>query len=348
MKDVLTRRQLSRATLSRQMLLSRDKVGALEAVKRLAGMQAQLARPPYIGLWSRIDGFQREELTRLLAQRKIVRATLMRGTLHLLSARDYLKIRPGLQPMLTKAVGSVLGNRTKDIELQAVIAAARRFFDEEPRTFDELRAFLHQRFPRSDERAMAYLVRMHLPLVQVPTDAEWGFPGSADFAPAETWLGKRIGDEGPVKDLVLLYLAAFGPASPQDAQNWSGLKLSEAFESLRPKLRAFRDERGRELFDLPGAPRPPEETPAPVRFLPEFDSLLLAHADRTRVVADEHRRAIFTPNLFNPPVFLVDGFAAGTWRIERGKVALKPFAPLPKRMRAELDEEAHALSKFVV
>ncbi len=343
MKDVLTRRQLSRATLARQILLAREKVGALEAVERLAGMQAQLARPPYIGLWSRIEGFRREELTRLLAQRKIVRATLMRGTIHLMSARDYLKSRPGLQPMLIQ----VLGNRAPGIDVKAVTAAARRFFDQEPRTFDELRAFLHQRFPEPDARAMAYTVRMHLPLVQVPTEAEWGFPGSADFAPAESWLGKRIASEGPVKHLVLRYLAAFGPASPQDAQNWSGLRLREAFESLRPKLRAFRDERGRELFDLPGAPRPPEETPAPVRFLPEFDSLLLGHADRTRVVADEHRRAIFTPNLFNPPVFLVDGFAAGTWKFERGKVALKPFAPLPKRVRAELDEEAAALSKFV-
>jgi hypothetical protein len=347
MKDVLTRRQLSRATLARQVLLSREKMSALKAVERLAGMQSQLARPPYIGLWSRIDGFQREELTRLLADRKVIRATLMRGTLHLMSARDYLEFRPGLQPMLTQGALSVLGNRATDIDLKTVTAEARRFFDEEPRTFDELRAHLHQRFPKFEERAMAYMVRMHLPLVQVPTDAEWGFPGSADFASAESWLGKKIGKGAPLQKLALRYLAAFGPASPQDAQTWSGLRLREAFESLRPKLRAFRDERGRELFDLPGAPRPPEDTPAPVRFLPEFDNLLLAHADRTRVVADEHRRAIFTPNLFIPPVFLVDGFAAGTWKAESGKVAIKPFAPLQKRVRAEVDEEAHALSKFV-
>jgi hypothetical protein len=276
--------------------------------------------------------------------RKIVRATLLRGTIHLMSARDYLKSRPGLQPMLTQ----VLGNRGQTgIDVKAVTEAARLFFDEEPRTFDELRTFLGQRFPKADARAMAYRVRMHLPLVQVPTGGEWGFPGSADFATAESWLGKRIGSEGPLRHLVLRYLAAFGPASPQDAQNWSGLLLREVFESLRRKLRTFRDERGRELFDLPGAPRPPEDTPAPVRFLPEFDSLLLGHADRTRVIADEHRRAIFTPNLLNPPVFLVDGFAAGTWKAERGKVALKPFAPLPKRVRAEVEEEADALSKFV-
>jgi hypothetical protein len=348
----LTRRELNRATLARQLLLEREKAPVLHAIERLVGLQAQLARPPFIGLWSRLEGFQREELTRLLLRREVVRAPLMRCTLHLMSARDYLTLRAALQPVLGQAMRSALRERAKGLDIQGLVATTRTFFGEEPRTFEELRAFLLERYPKGDERAMGYAVRTHLPLVQVPTEAEWGFPGTADFAVAESWLGAPLEADEKPHPLVLRYLAAFGPATVNDVQTWSGLTgLRDVLEELRPKLRTFQDERGRELFDLPKAPRPPADTPAPVRFIPEYDNLVLAHEDRTRLVADAHRSSIFKSNLRILPTFLVEGFVAGTWKVERKKASatllLEPFEALSKRAREELAEEGDGLIRFV-
>lgn len=350
--EPLTLRALNRATLARQMLLAREKTSALRAIERLAGLQAQLARPPYIGLWSRLEGFQREELTGLVQRREVVRATLMRGTLHLMSAKDYVQLRAALQPMLSRAMRSILGERSKGLDLERLLATARTYLEKEPLTFNQLRPLLMKLNPGGDERAMGLAVRMELPLVQVPTDTKWGYPGTAGFTVAESWLGEPLGTEAKPHALVLRYLAAFGPASVSDVQAWSGLAgLRDVLEELRPKLRVFRDERGRELFDLPKAPRPPEDTPAPVRFLPEFDNLFLAHDDRTRIVADEHRPALTLSNLRILPAFLVDGFAAGTWEIERKKgvaaLVVQPFAALSKTVREELAEEGDKLVRFV-
>jgi len=349
----LTLRDLNRATLARQMLLAREKTTALSAIERLAGMQAQLPRPPFVGLWTRVADFRREDLAQLLRGRKVVRATLMRATLHLMSAKDYASLRPAIQPALTRVWRQILRQRAHALDPDALAAAAREFLAEGPRTFQEIRAHLAATFPKGDERAMGYIVRTHLPLVQVPTEAEWAFPNIADFTPADAWLGKRrgAGDENP-QALILRYLSAFGPATPGDAQTWSGLAgLRDAFESLRPKLRTFRDERGRELFDLPNAPRPGGDAPAPVRFLPDYDNLLLAHADRTRVVANAHRAPVFLAAGRIMATFLVNGFVAGTWKIARTKRAatlkIAPFAPLPKSARAELVEEAETLVRFV-
>ena len=349
---VLSLRALNRATLARQLLLQREKLSAFAAVERLLGLQAQLARPPFIGLWSRLRDFEREALLEPLRTRRIVRATMMRGTLHLVTASDYLAFRSCLQPMLTAALRGVLRERAKALEVEQLTASARRFFDQEPRTFEELRERLRSEHPRGDERAMGYAVRMHLPLVQVPTDAAWGFPGTADFAVAESWLGQPLADEPSPEALVRRYLAAFGPASVADAQTWSGLgALAEVFERLRPGLRTFSDERGKELFDLPKAPRPSEDTRAPARFLPEFDNLVLAHADRSRLISDADRPKIFYPNLAIPPTFLVDGIVSGTWKIVRkGKAAtlsISPFGSLTKSSRAELLDEAERLVRFV-
>ncbi|HEX8702519.1 MAG TPA: winged helix DNA-binding domain-containing protein [Myxococcaceae bacterium] len=350
---LLTRRALSRATLARQMLLAREKTPVLRAIERLVGLQAQLARPPYIGLWSRVEGFQREALTQLVLSRKAVRATAMRGTLHLMSAKDFVALRPALQPMLTKAMHANVGERIQGLELEQMLATARTYLEQEPRTFNALRPLLVKAHPKGDERAMGFAVRTQLPLVQVPTDTKWGYPGTADFTVAETWLGEPMGTDATPHALVLRFLAAFGPASVGDAQTWSGLGgLREVFEALRPGLSTFRDERGRELFDLPKAPRPDEDTAAPVRFLPDYDNLLLAHEDRTRVIADEHRRAL-TPskNLRVLPSFLVDGFVAGTWEVERKKgvaaLVLQPFSALSKQVREALAEEGDTLVRFV-
>jgi hypothetical protein len=351
MSDVLTLDELNRATLARQMLLARQKVPVLRAVERLAGLQAQLARPPYIGLWSRVAGFEPEQLTRLARDRKVVRATLMRATLHLVSAKDYRSLRPTLQPMLT-AAGARATAPAKGLDLDGLTARARAILDERPQTFDDLRSALAKAWPKADERALGYAVRTHLPLVQVPEDSRWGWPGAAAFAVAETWIGKPMGGAADPRALVLGYLAAFGPASVRDAETWSYLRgLGPVFEALRPKLRAFHDERGRELFDLPKAPRPPAKTPAPVRFLPDYDNLLLAHADRTRIVPDAHRGRLATKNLRIPPTFLVDGRVAGLWHIDRARssavLVLEPFEPLSRPARAELTEEGRALARFV-
>ena len=347
----LTLAELNRATLARQMLLAREKTTALAAVERLGGLQAQLAKPPFIGLWSRVEGFRAADLVRLAAQRRVVRVTAMRATLHLMTAKDYLALRPALAPMLGAAMEGVLRERAKGFDLARVTASARRCLDARPMTFEDLRAALAREWPDADARAMGYAVRTALPLVQVPDGTDWGWPGAACFAVAETWLGKPIPPGGKAEPLVLRYLGAFGPASVQDAQAWSGLRsLRDAFEALRPKLRVFHDEKGRELFDLPTAPRPPASTPAPVRFLPDYDNLMLGHADRRRVVADEHRPKLATKNLRILASYLVDGVIRGTWRVERGRKAaalvLEPFEDVSRKARAALDAEGAALLRF--
>jgi hypothetical protein len=333
------------------MLLAREKTTALRAVERLVGLQAQVAKPPFVGLWSRVRGFRRDDLIRLLQRRQAVRSTLMRATLHLVSARDFVSLRGAIQPALTRGMQSALRDRAKGLDLERVVAAAQGLLRDRPRTFDELRPLLKQRFPEADERVMGYAVRTHLPLVQVPGEAEWGFPAVASFALAEAWIGEPARVDPDPRPLVLRYLAAFGPASAADVQTWSGLAgVAAALEMLRGRLLTFRDERGRELFDLPRAPRPDADAPAPVRFVPEYDNLVLSHADRTRVVADAHRASIVTANLQVRATFLVDGFVAGTWTIERKKAAaallVRPFETLGTGARKELAAEGDALLRF--
>jgi hypothetical protein len=334
------------------MLLQREKSTALHAVERLAGMQAQVARPPFIGLWTRIIGFRRDELREALGKRRIVRVTAMRGTLHLMSTADYLSFRGALQPMLTAGRAAIVG-AAFPFDAAALERMARQFFGKAPATFDVLRKHLKTTYPKHNERHVAYAIRNHVPLVQMPTDAPWSFPAAAEFMLADQWLGKPVRSVAtPPTELVRRYLAAFGPATPGDAQAWSGLVgMREVFEDLRSTLVTFRDERKRELFDLPDAPRPPEDTPAPVRYVPEFDNLVLAHQDRTRVLADEYRQRVTTPNLLVRGTFLVDGFVAGIWTTERKKtvatLGLEPFVKVNKKVLAELEEEGDKLLAFV-
>ena len=343
----LTLRALNRATLARQMLLRRERVAPLDAIGRLAGMQAQVPKPPFIGLWTRLENFRAGDLRELIAERKVVRATMMRATIHLLTTPDFLAWRSPIQPVLDAGAAAIAGQQ----DVADLTAAARKFFDDAPRTFDALRKHLAERFPSGNERLMAYAVRMHLPLVLVPDDSPWGWAGNASFAVAETYLGKKIAKSSGARDLALRYLAAFGPATPADFQTWSGLRTAKAvFEELRPHLVTFEGEKRKsELFDLPEAPRPDEDTPAPVRFLPEFDNLLLAHADRSRVVSDEHRKRIATNNLRIVGTFLVDGCVAGTWSAPKKgkKLELEPFVKLDRATKKALDEEASALAAFL-
>ena len=352
--EVLGLRALNRATLERQMLLGRRKLSADEAIEHLVGMQAQAPYPPYVGLWTRLEGFHPGDLARPIEERQAVRIALMRNTVHLVSARDCLRLRPLVQPVIERGLHASHADRAglEGLDLAALVAAGRALLEERPRTAKELGEHLKQRWPERETASLARAIRHLVPLVQVPPRGVWGKGGPAAHVTAESWLGRPLDTDPSLDEMVLRYLGAFGPATVKDAQTWSGLtRLGEVFERLRPRLVAFRDERGRELFDLPNAPRPDPHTPAPPRFLPEFDNLILSHADRTRVIADDHRRAISSKNGMVPATVLVDGFVRGTWKAERtrGKatLAIEQFEPLAKEDRDALAEEGENLLRFL-
>jgi hypothetical protein len=356
--EVLHRRALNRALLERQLLLRRASVpggaGAdrvLEVVEHLVGLQAQAPFPPYYGLWSRLPGFQPAELAKLLVDRQVVRIALMRGTIHLVSARDCLTIRPLIQPVLDRALKASFGSQLAGVDYPALAHAGRGIVEAKPRTFTELGGLLAQHWPAHPPAALAQGVRALVPLVQVPPRAVWGSAGLARHTSAEEWLGRPLTNQATVGGLVKRYLAAFGPATVADVQAWSGLsRLGEVAEELRPGLRVFRDENGRELLDLADAPRPDPGTPAPVRLIPPFDNLVLAHADRSRVISEPNRARLFSRANVFPGTVLVDGFAAGAWRIDTSPAAatltLELFESLPGRDRDEICEEGERVLAF--
>jgi hypothetical protein len=350
---MLSDRALNRALLARQMLLERVReVSACDAIRRLVALQAQLARPPFVALWTRLADFSREQLAAPVHERKLVRATMMRGTIHLLAADDYSEWRGVIHPCLEGGLRSILREWVPTADLEALEKEAREFFGSKPATFDAYRDHVKALRPGTNERAPAYAMRMRIPLVQVPTDATWCWPAAAEFALADDWLGRSVPVETKsARSFVLRYLAAFGPASVADAQGWSGLGgLRVIFEELRPRLLTFRDERNRELFDLPDAPRPGDDVAAPVRFLPEFDNAVLGHDDRSRIVAEAYRPRLVTKNLLVPATFLVDGFVAGTWSVTRKRktatLTLVPFGKLTKKNLSALTAEAEAMLAF--
>ncbi|MEX2551694.1 MAG: winged helix DNA-binding domain-containing protein [Actinomycetota bacterium] len=348
---VLSLRQLNRATLARQMLLERGAVSVGEAVAQLVGLQAQQAMTPFVGLWSRVEGFRREDLAGAIGDRQVVKATLWRATLHLVTEADFRGFRSTMQPMLSAASQSINQARAQNLDVQPLVDAARRFLGERPRTFAELSTMLSELRPGVDVGAMRYAVRTHLPLIQVPIDGGWSYPGNPQFTLAESWLEGEIAAEDHLKELLFRYLAAFGPASATDFQTWSGLRLRERIDEFRPQLVVYRDEARRELFDLPEAIIPPDDTAAPVRLLPEYDNLLLAHRKRTRVIADEHRSRVYLPGLRVRSTFLVDGFVAGAWKLESSKTSadlvIEPFQPLSAAEAKELSQEAERLVQFL-
>ncbi|MGS2646632.1 DNA glycosylase AlkZ-like family protein [Streptosporangium sp. LJ11] len=356
MPEVLSRRALNRATLERQLLLARADLPALEAVRHLYGMQAQAPNPPYIGLWTRLSGFAADDLARLINERLVVRLSLMRSTIHLVTADDCLALRPLLGPMLARGLrGTAHGKGLADVDLDELAAVGRKLVEERPLTFRELGALLRERWPEAPATDLVAGVRNTLALVQVPPRGIWGVGGQAAHTTAEAWLG-RSQDQRPgsvlAEEAIRRYLAAYGPATVMDVQQWSGMtRLGEIVREMG--LRVFVTEDGAELFDLPEASRPAPGTPAPVRYLSEFDNMLLSFAQRTRtrIAEEEYRGRIFTVNGIIKATVLVDGFVRGMWKVtvKRGEAVLEVelFAPVSEGERADLEVEGARMLDFV-
>jgi hypothetical protein len=351
---LLGRRALNRALLARHLLLRRERLPVLEAVERLLGMQAQVPGNPYVALWSRLEGFRPEALSDLLAERRVVRAALMRSTIHLVTAEDCLALRPLVQPALDRDIHrhSTWGPAIGGMDLDALVAAGRELLEARPMSNKALGALLAERWPDRQPAALAYAVRCLAPLVQVPPRGLWGASAQATHTTVEAWLGRPLDPSPSIDGMVLRYLAAFGPATVADVQRWSGLTgLREVAERLRPGLRAFRDGRGRELLDVPDAPLPDADTPAPPRFLPEYDNVVLSHADRDRIAPEDAARLASRVMGIGDAIVLVDGFAAATWRLDRDGGAMtlriRPFRPLADGDTEAVTAEAARLLDLV-
>ncbi len=349
---VLSLRELNRALLARQLLLRRVSLSVPRAIERVGALQAQWPPSPYIGLWTRLEGFRREQLVQAVERRQVVRATLMRTTLHHVSARDYLAYAGELRARRTSSLEGQIARFPGRVDLDDFVQQVIAHASEQPRTRPELLRLLGLPKLELDDRRpwlVWHLVSARAGLVHAPESSAWRMNTSGAYlVPADVWLGAQpaMGDEA-VGFLVRRYLAAFGPATRADAAQWTGLTvatLEPGFENL--PLRRFRDEEGRMLYDLPRAPLPAGSTPAPARFLPMWDSTLLSHDDRRRILPEAYRKTVIRKNGDVRPTFLVDGFVAGLWTVEDGRVELEPFEPIPRRVRRELDAEAKALAEF--
>lgn len=346
---VLSKRALNRALLARQLLLRRRRIPVLEAVERLVALQSQVPRDPYVALWSRVEPFRPETLSDALEERRAVRMTLLRGTLHLVTARDAVGLRILVQPSIEGVIygSSPLRKAVGSVDMDELFEALRVWLEERPRRRAELVREIAARWPDADADALGYAMYA-LPTVQVTPRGLWRRSGGSAFTTMEAWLGASPDPAPDAETIVLRYLAAFGPATPADAQYWSGVPgLGEVFERLRPRLRIVRDEEGRELFDVPRAPLPAEDVPAPVRFLPEYDNVTIGHKDRTRIVPEGIPR--FTEVGWGS--VLVDGSVAARWRLFEANpgptLRIEPFRPLTREERAETRVEAGRLATFL-
>jgi hypothetical protein len=337
---VLTQRELNRALLARQLLLKRARLSIPKALERIGGLQAQYAPSMYIGLWSRLDGFERDALTRALERRSVIQATMMRATIHLVSKADFWPLLIAIRDERLKWWERV-HPASDPREMRTAAKRLRRFIGEGPRRRKEVEELLG--------RQAALGVGAYLDLVRVPPSGTWEQRRADLYAVAEDWLpSPGIERDEALDHLIRRYLSAFGPARKNDIADWAMVSVSEIDCGLeRIELRRFRDEAGKELLDLPRAPIPDGDTPTPPRFLPVWDATLLVHARRTGILPEEYRPLVFnvkTPHSVN--TFLVDGRVAGTWRYEQGRVCLDPFEPVPRGVRRELDEEAKRLAAF--
>jgi uncharacterized protein YcaQ len=340
----LSLRELNRATLARQLLLERRRLPVTKVLERVAGLQGQRAFGPYVGLWSRVAGFRRESLERALVRGDVLKATVMRGTLHLISTGDYPVFRAALPRPLSWADAEIttVGER--------LAAEVRELFRNGPlpaRVALDHIVGVHGFTDEVTRNRVWHTARVAGHILHAPESAFYSAPARNAFhAVAEPELVElalaRV-------ELVRRYLGAFGPASRADLADWSGLRVADlapALEALEP-LRRFEDESGRELLDLPRAQLPPADAPAPVRFLPMWDTILLGHADRTRLLPEEYRKAVIAKNGDVAQTFLVDGTVAGTWRVEKERVVTTAFAPLPRTAQHEVEDEAARLAAWL-
>lgn len=353
--DLLTQRALNRATLARQLLLERSDLPVVSAVEHLVGLQAQAPFSPYYQLWSRLSGFVPDDLAKPLLDRQVVRIVVMRGTIHLVSAADCLTLRSLTQPIMDRDLQTNItySPALKGLDRDTFRAVARRLLDDSPMTMAEMGPRLSEHFPGRDPKSLAHAARGALALVQVPPRAVWGMSGQTRLTPAESWLGRELQPNPSLADMARRYFAAFGPASVADLQTWAGLtKLKEVVATLRPSLRVFRDDDGKELFDLPDAPRPDPDATAPPRFLPDFDNLIRSHADRRRVINDDNRKWMNTRNGVTPHAVLVDGEVSGSWRISRASgaatIEIQQFRTLSRSDCDAVATEAERLLSFAV
>ncbi|GAB3687688.1 winged helix DNA-binding domain-containing protein [Nocardiopsis oceani] len=349
---VLDDRALNRATLARQALLAPTGASALDTVAHLGGLQAQEPQEPFVGLWSRLGSFALAELSDLLTERRVVRVHLMRRTVHLVTSEDALAWRPRFDAMLRQKVMGVYRSELREVDLAELAEAGRAVMsDGAPRTMAELVEAVADRWPAPGKRPLGeMLVSALLPVVQAPPRGLWRTKGGVRNVLISSWLGREIDPPAPEgsdpvgQALVRRYLAAYGPATSTDLRSWCGLSgLPAAVAAMRDELVSFRDQRGRELLDLPDAQRPDPGTEAPVRFLPAFDNAVLGYHYRSRIIDDEHRGL----SVAGERVVLVDGRVAATWRPEGGAVVVTPLRALAGNDRAEVGAQAERLSLFL-
>jgi hypothetical protein len=347
---LLSTQALNRATLARQLLLDRADLPVHDAVAHLGGLQAQEPQEPFTGLWSRLRAFDPAALSDLLTGRRVVRTHLMRRTVHLLTAEDVLAWRARFDAMLRQRVLGTYRRELEGVDLDELEAAGRAVLaDGEPRSMGELARAVADRWPAAGPRPLGeMLIAALIPVAQLPPRGLWRAKGGVRNLPLASWLGREIDapgpDDGVGRALVRRYLAAFGPAATADLRAWSGLAgLPAAVKAVREELVVFRDERGRELLDLPDAPRPGPDTPAPVRFLPAFDNAILGYADRSRIIDDAHRGV----SVAGERVVLVDGRVAATWTVDGDAVVVQPLRRLSKPERSAVTAEGGELASFL-
>ncbi|MFG2295463.1 winged helix DNA-binding domain-containing protein [Streptomyces sp. NPDC048603] len=350
---VLGTRALNRATLARQLLLDRSDIPPLDAVAHLGGMQAQEPQEPFTGLWSRLRAFDPDALSDLLLTRRVVRTHLMRRTVHLVTADDALAWRGRHEAMLRQKVLGVYGRELAGVDLDELAAAGRELMsDGEPRSTGEIARAVADRWPSPGPRALGEMLVALVPMAQLPPRGLWRTKAGVRHLPYAAWLGRDTdpadphGPDAVGQALVRRYLAAFGPAASADLRAWCGLAgLPAAVSAVREELIAFRDERGRELLDLPDAPRPDPDTPAPVRFLPAFDNAVLGYQDRGRIIDDAHRGLSVT----GARLVLVDGRVSATWTTTPAAhtVTVTPLRRLSPSEHTAVTEEARALTAFL-
>ena len=348
--QTLTRRQLNRTLLARQLLLERHSLDCTTAIERLGGMQSQIPNPPYIGLWTRLSGFEKSHLTASLEKRAVARAPWIRSTLHLVTAADHQLFQAVIQPALARGLRSFFGARAKGLDIERLIKIAKPCLESDNPTIGELRDRLQAQAPNADKQAMAYAVRSYLPLAQIPPSGTWGVGTRATYTTAESWLGPA--SPASLEALFRRYLAAFGPADVMDFQTWTGMtSLKAQLKETLSTLAAYSDESGRVLYDLPDKPLVAADKPAPIRFLPEYDNILIAHRDRTRILPEAHRKKVFVSAGRVLGTVIIDGFVAAIWKSVRANQAATIRVTLFESQAADvldlIEAEGLALARFI-